>query len=52
MINEANILLWVLLTPLVGAGVLLFIPGTKKNVIRWFANIVFVLGLLVSLPLA
>ena len=51
MINEANILLWVLLTPLAGAGVLLFIPGTKKNVIRWYTNIVFLFGFLVSLSL-
>jgi len=41
----------VLLTPLAGLFVLLFIPGSQKNLIRWWANISAAAGFLVSLPL-
>ncbi|HAX43387.1 MAG TPA: Fe-S-binding domain-containing protein, partial [Solibacterales bacterium] len=41
----------VLFTPLAGLLVLLFIPGTQKNLIRWWANIAAAAGFLVSLPL-
>ncbi len=41
----------VLFTPLAGLLVLLFIPGTQKNLIRWWANITAAAGFLVSLPL-
>src|SRR3990172_5779226 len=39
-------------TPLVGALLLLFFNKEKKNLIRWFANIVGAVGFLVSIPLA
>ena len=51
MPTQENILLWVLLIPLLGAGVVLFIPGKQKDLIRWFTNAVFALGFLASLPL-
>ncbi|MDD5543789.1 MAG: NADH-quinone oxidoreductase subunit M [Acidobacteriia bacterium] len=38
-------------TPLVGAFLLLFIDKEKKDAIRWVANIVGFVGLIVSLPL-
>jgi len=41
----------VLFTPLVGMFVLLFIPGTQKNLIRIWTNIVGFVGFLVSIPL-
>ena len=40
-----HILSWVLFTPLIGMGVLLLIPSSQKNLIRWWANIVGVAGL-------
>src|SRR5208282_6216781 len=46
-----HILSIILFTPLLGAVVLLFIPGAQKNAIRWVANIFGVLGFVVSLPL-
>ena len=46
-----HILSIILFTPLVGAIVLLFIPGTNKNAIRWVANLFALAGLGVSLPL-
>jgi NADH-quinone oxidoreductase subunit M len=46
-----HILSIILFTPLVGAVVLMFIPGGQKNVIRWVANIFGLLGFVVSLPL-
>src|SRR5579859_5631807 len=46
-----HILSIILFTPLVGAIVLLFIPGTNKNAIRWVANLFALAGLAVSLPL-
>jgi NADH-quinone oxidoreductase subunit M len=41
----------VLFTPLVGLLVLLFIPSSKPNTIRWWANIASFIGFLVCLPL-
>jgi NADH-quinone oxidoreductase subunit M len=38
-------------TPLVGAFLLLFVGKENKNAIRWIANIVGFLGLVVSVPL-
>ena len=46
-----HILSIILFTPLVGALVLMFIPGEHKNAIRWVANIFALLGFAVSLPL-
>ncbi|MEE9234909.1 MAG: NADH-quinone oxidoreductase subunit M [Candidatus Acidoferrales bacterium] len=46
-----TILNWVLFVPLVGALVLLAIPGDRKNLIRWVANLFAFAGLLVALPL-
>ena len=51
MPNADNILLWVLFTPLVGAGILLFIPSEKKDAIRWFTNIVMGISMLAAAPL-
>ena len=36
---------------MVGALLLLFVPGENKNAIRWIANIFALAGLLVSIPL-
>jgi NADH-quinone oxidoreductase subunit M len=46
-----HILSIILFTPLVGALVLMFIPGEHKNAIRWVANFFALLGFAVSLPL-
>ncbi len=46
-----HILSIILFTPLVGALVLIFIPGEHKNLIRWVANGFAMLGFAVSLPL-
>jgi NADH-quinone oxidoreductase subunit M len=46
-----HILTFVLLTPLAGLVPMLFIPGEKKNAIRWWGNIVTFAGFLVSVPL-
>ena len=46
-----HILSIILFTPLVGAVVLMLIPGEHKNLIRWVANIFALLGFAVSLPL-
>jgi NADH-quinone oxidoreductase subunit M len=48
---QNHILSIILFTPLAGALLLLFVPKENKNAIRWLANIVAVIGLLVSLPL-
>ncbi|HKZ53425.1 MAG TPA: proton-conducting transporter membrane subunit, partial [Candidatus Acidoferrales bacterium] len=50
-LTPETILNWILFTPLVGAAVILLIPGTQKNLIRWLANLFMFAGLLVSLPL-
>jgi NADH-quinone oxidoreductase subunit M len=51
--NAANfpILSLILFTPLVGAVLLLFVSKRQENLIRWIANIVAVLGFVVSVPL-
>ena len=41
----------VLFTPLVGALLLLLVPKQNQNAIRWIANIVALVGFLVSIPL-
>ena len=41
----------VLFTPLAGLLVLLFIPSSRPNAIRWWANIASFIGFLVCLPL-
>src|SRR5512138_3527197 len=46
-----HILSWVLFTPVIGMLVLLLIPSEKKNLIRWWANIVAGIGFLISVPL-
>jgi NADH-quinone oxidoreductase subunit M len=51
--NVANfpLLSLILFLPLVGAGVLLFVPKTSGNAIRLIANVFGLAGFLVSLPL-
>ena len=53
MTNTANfpLLSLILFTPLVGAGLLLFVNRQNENAIRWIANIFTFVGFLVSLPL-
>ena len=46
-----HILSIILFTPLVGLLPLLFIPGSNKQAIRWWANLAMFAGFLVSLPL-
>ena len=48
---QNHILSIILFTPLLGALVLLFVPGTNKTAVRWVANIFSLGGLLISLPL-
>src|SRR6266446_3020598 len=48
---QNHILSIILFTPLLGAFVLLFVPGTNKAAIRWIANIFALGGFLISLPL-
>ncbi|MFQ5662321.1 MAG: NuoM family protein [Terriglobia bacterium] len=50
-LSSETILNWVLFTPLLGAVVLLFVPGAQKNLIRWLANLFLFADLLISLPL-
>ncbi len=47
----SNLLSLVLLTPLAGLVVLLFIPREKTALIKWWANLTAAAGFLVSLPL-
>ncbi len=53
MSNAANfpILSLILFTPLAGAVLLLFVSRRQENLIRWIANIVALLGFVVSVPL-
>jgi NADH-quinone oxidoreductase subunit M len=53
MSNAANfpLLSLILFTPLAGAIVLLLLPRTAENAIRWIANAVTLVGFLVSVPL-
>src|SRR5438045_9039306 len=48
---DQHLLTIVLLTPLAGLAVLLFIPGRSKDLIRVWANLVGLAGFLISLPL-
>ncbi len=48
---SGHLLSWVLFTPLIGLLLLLFIPGSNKNLIRIWANVVGFIGFLVSMPL-
>jgi len=48
---QNHILSIILLTPLVGALVLVFVPGTNKAAVRWVANVFALGGFLISLPL-
>jgi NADH-quinone oxidoreductase subunit M len=48
---DQHLLSIVLLTPLAGLAVLLFLPGTRKDLIRIWANLVGFAGFLISLPL-
>ena len=41
----------ILFLPLLGAAVLLFVPKSNANLIRWIANLVALAGFLVSVPL-
>jgi NADH-quinone oxidoreductase subunit M len=51
--NAANfpILSLILFTPLAGAAGLLFVSKKQENLIRWIANLVALLGFVVSVPL-
>ncbi|MBM3779569.1 MAG: NADH-quinone oxidoreductase subunit M [Acidimicrobiia bacterium] len=53
MSNAANfpLLSLILFTPLVGALLLLVVPKTSGNAIRWIANLFALAGFVVSLPL-
>jgi len=48
---DQHLLSIILLTPLAGLVVLLFIPGKSKDLIRLWANLVGFAGFLISLPL-
>src|SRR3954449_5467911 len=48
---DQHLLSIILLTPLAGLAVLLFIPGKSKDLIRVWANLVSFAGFLISLPL-
>jgi NADH-quinone oxidoreductase subunit M len=48
---QNHILTIILFTPLLGAFLLLFVPGENKGAIRWIANLFALGGLLISLPL-
>src|SRR5450759_1429752 len=48
---DQHLLSIILLTPLAGLAVLLFIPGKSKDLIRLWANLVGLAGFLISLPL-
>jgi NADH-quinone oxidoreductase subunit M len=48
---QNHILSIILFTPLLGAFLLLFVPGENKHAIRWIANIFSFGGFLISLPL-
>jgi len=48
---DQHLLSIILLTPLAGLAVLLFIPGARKDLIRLWANLVGFAGFLISLPL-
>ena len=48
---ESHLLSVILLTPLAGAILLLFVPGHMKNLHRMLANLIGLAGFLVSLPL-
>ena len=48
---DQHILSIVLLTPLAGFAVLLFLPASNRNLIRIWANVASLAGFLISLPL-
>src|SRR5260221_14670870 len=48
---DQHLLSIVLFTPLAGFAVLMLIPGTQKNLIKVWANLVGFAGFLISLPL-
>ena len=48
---QSHLLSLILFTPLVGAILLLLIPGTREREIRWIATLFAGLGFLVSVPL-
>jgi NADH-quinone oxidoreductase subunit M len=48
---QNHILSIILFTPLLGALILLFVPGTNKAAVRWIANLFALGGFLISLPL-
>jgi NADH-quinone oxidoreductase subunit M len=41
----------ILFTPLIGALLLLLVPSEKENAIRWIANVVALIGFVISIPL-
>ncbi|MCX6537332.1 MAG: NADH-quinone oxidoreductase subunit M [Acidobacteria bacterium] len=48
---NSHLLSIILFTPLIGAALLLFVSRQQANLIRWIANIVALIGFVVSLPL-
>ena len=48
---SGHLLSWVLFTPLLGMLLLLFIPGRNKQMIKIWANVVALVGFLISIPL-
>src|ERR1700685_1825086 len=48
---QSHILSIILFTPLAGALLLIFVPRSQKDAIRWIANLFSLAGLLVSIPL-
>src|SRR3954453_10044512 len=48
---DQHLLTIILLTPLAGLAILLLIPGTSKDLVRVWANLVGFAGFLISLPL-
>src|SRR6202167_2788424 len=51
LFSDSHILSTILLTPLLGAILMFFIPRERADLHRWMGNLFGVLGLLVSLPL-
>jgi len=46
-----HLLSWVLFTPLIGMLLLMLIPGHRKDLIRYWANFVALVGFFISIPL-
>jgi NADH-quinone oxidoreductase subunit M len=51
LFSDGHILITILVTPLVGALLMVFVPRENANAHRWMGNLFGMLGLAVSLPL-